>query len=239
MTNTQAFRNSTSKLLIHPLLWKLTGFGSSIVGFSCYALSPSFKDLFAQWTPLKIMVYSTVGSLVSILMLLVKRCSCRLGRSILLKAHVCFLVLTLTCVWSFLEDRSEEGKVEKGYGKVMNLTSTGAFAIMALSLSRQLQIGFEVGVFNFLVGCFLVTVMKMSLKLAPVAALFCYLLVNIRSVSDFLLEMRGCGVAEDADDKKNDERESVDTDGSGDFDGYFEDYDLPVEDFADIWEDFV
>lgn len=32
--------------------------------------------------------------------------------------------------------------------------------------------------------------MKMSFKLAPLAAFFCYLLVNVRSISDFLLEMR-------------------------------------------------
>ncbi|KAK7309750.1 hypothetical protein RJT34_06725 [Clitoria ternatea] len=107
-------------------------------------------------------------------MLFVERFSSNRGyaRSFLLKAQVGFLVLTLTCVWSFLEDRSE-----KGYGKAMNLASTGAFAMMALSLSRQLQLGFEVGVFNFLVGCFLVTIMKMSLQLAPIAALFCYLLI--------------------------------------------------------------
>ena len=33
--------------------------------------------------------------------------------------------------------------------------------------------------------------MKINLKLAPVAAFFCYLLVNIRSFSDFVMEMRG------------------------------------------------
>ena len=32
--------------------------------------------------------------------------------------------------------------------------------------------------------------MKMSFKLAPLAAFFCYLLLNVRSISDFLLEMR-------------------------------------------------
>ena len=92
------------------------------------------------------------------------------------------MVLTVTSLYSFLEDRSEEGKkAEKVYGRVMNVSSTGAFALMAMSLSRQLQLGFEAGVFNFLLGCFLVTVMKMNLKLALVAALFFYLLVNIRS----------------------------------------------------------
>ena len=89
-----------------------------------------------------------------------------------------------------MEHRSEEGKVENAHGKMMNLTYSGAFALMAMSLSRQLQLGFEVGVFYFLVGCFLVTVMKMSLKLASLAALFCYLLVNIRSISEYIRKNR-------------------------------------------------
>ena len=183
---------TVSNLISHPLLWRITGFVSSIVGFICYALSPSFQGLFGQWNPLKIVIYSLIRSLLSILMLFVKTCKWGLVRSFLLKAHVGFMVLTLTSLYSFLEDRSEEvKKEEKVYGRVMNVTSTGAFALMAMSLSRQLELGFEVGVFNFLLGCFLVTVMKMNLKLAPVAAFFCYLLVNIRSFSDFLLEMRG------------------------------------------------
>ncbi|KAG4955086.1 hypothetical protein JHK87_040680 [Glycine soja] len=124
-------------------------------------------------------------------MLFVKRCCWgQHARSVMLKAHVGFVVLTLNSLWSFLEDRSEnEGKHDNGHGKMMNLTSSAAFALMAMSLSK-LQLGFEVGVSNFLFGCFLVTLMKMSFKLAPLAAFFCYLLVNVRSISDFLLEMR-------------------------------------------------
>lgn len=195
MTNTEAFQiKSISELLIHPLLWRLTGFVSSVFGFSCYAFSPSFHDLFGHWNPLKISLYTVVSSLLSIFMLFVKRCNGGHGKGFLLKAHVGFVVLGLTSLWSFLEDRGQQRKVEHGFGKMMNLTSTGAFALMAMSLSRQLQFGFDVGVFNFLVGCFLVTTMKMSLKLAPVAAFFCYVLVNIRSISDFLLDLRARGL---------------------------------------------
>ena len=190
MTKIQAIQTSISKLLIHPLLWRLTGFVSSIVGFSCYALSPSFHNMFGHWNALKIFVYTVVSSLLSIFMFFIKRCSWGHGRSFLLKAQVGFVVLTLTSLWSVLEHRSEEGKVENAHGKMMNLTYSGAFALMAMSLSRQLQLGFEVGVFYFLVGCFLVTVMKMSLKLASLAALFCYLLVNIRSISEYIRKNR-------------------------------------------------
>ncbi|KAG5050779.1 hypothetical protein JHK87_002977 [Glycine soja] len=204
MTNTEAFQiKSISELLIHPLLWRLTGFVSSVFGFSCYAFSPSFHDLFGHWNPLKISLYTVVSSLLSIFMLFVKRCNGGHGKGFLLKAHVGFVVLGLTSLWSFLEDRGQQGKVEHGFGKMMNLTSTGAFALMAMSLSRQLQFGFDVGVFNFLVGCFLVTTMKMSLKLAPVAAFFCYVLVNIRSISDFLLDLRAHAATQHADDATN------------------------------------
>ncbi|CAJ1931322.1 unnamed protein product [Sphenostylis stenocarpa] len=189
MANTQSFRNTIFQLLIHPWLWRVTGFGSSIVGFTCYALSPSFQYLFGHWSTLKIVIYSMVCSLFSIMMLFVHRFRGQRERSILLKTHVGYVVLTLTSVWSFLEDRSEEGKVEKGHGKMMDAISCGAFSWMALSLSRQLRVGFEVGVSNFFAGCFLVTVMKMSLKLGLLAALFCYLLINVRSISDFLLQL--------------------------------------------------
>nr|KYP66321.1 hypothetical protein KK1_012609 [Cajanus cajan] len=192
MANVGTFQNSViSKLLIHPFVWRVTGFGSSIVGFSCYAFSPSFAYFFGKWSTLKIVVYSVVSSLLCMSTLFVKRCSVGHGKCLLLKAQVSFLVLALTSLWSFWEDCHEvQGKVKKGHGKLMNLTSSGAFSLMAMSLSRQLQLGFEVGATNFLVGCFLVTIMKMNLKLAPIAALFCYLLVNIRSISDFLHEKR-------------------------------------------------
>ncbi|KHN00412.1 hypothetical protein glysoja_000080 [Glycine soja] len=77
MINVEAFQNSISKLLIHPLLWRLTGFASSIAGFCCYAISPSFHDMFGQWNALKIIVYGVVSSLLSIFKLFIKRCNWR------------------------------------------------------------------------------------------------------------------------------------------------------------------
>ncbi|KAE9596980.1 hypothetical protein Lal_00007549 [Lupinus albus] len=227
-----------TKFITHHMLWRLVGFMSSIVGFTCYALSPSFNDLFGNRNPLKMVIYSVVSSIISILMLLVKTCRWEILKSFLLKAHVGFLVVTLTSLYSYWEDRSEGGKDEKGFGRVMNLTSTAAFAFMALSLSRLLQLGFEVGIFNFFIGCFLVTVMKMNFKLAPLAAFLCYLLVNIRSFSDFILEMRGHGP------KKEHVDEIVETDkdtNSSDDLGYYdyEDYVQPMEDFGQSLEDLL
>jgi len=211
MTSIRSFQSAISK----PLLWKLTGFGSSIVGFSCYALSPSFLCLVKEWSPKKIVAYSVVSSLLSISMLFVKKWSLgRHGKSLLLKGHVVFVVLALTNLWSFWEDRCQQGKVENRFRKIMNLASIGAFALMALSLSRQLQIGFDAGVSNFLVGCFLVTLMKMNLKLAPLAALFCYLLVNNRSISDSLLKLRARAATQYEGEPSLQDIESGDSNGA-------------------------
>ncbi|XP_054809936.1 uncharacterized protein LOC129311603 isoform X2 [Prosopis cineraria] len=147
------------------MFWRILGFGSSIVAFTCFALSPSFHELFGR----------------------------EFTRSVLVKAHVGFLVLMLTSLCSIWQDLvSQEENDEKGLrGKILNLCSFGAFALMSLSLSRQLKLGFEVGIFNFLFGSFLVLLMKMNFKLAPLAVLLCYVLMHIRSISDFLMEMRG------------------------------------------------
>ncbi|KAI4296727.1 hypothetical protein L6164_036661 [Bauhinia variegata] len=180
---------TTSDLLINRYLWRFVGFGSSIVGFSCYALSPSFKNLFGEWNLLKIFIYSLVSFMFSCFILFANRW--RLTRSSLLKANLCFLVLMVTSVYSFYQDKSEEGKAEKGYGTMLILISCGAFALMSLSLSRQIQLKFEVGMFNFFLGCVMITVMKMNIKVALGAAAFCYVLISIRSYSDSQLENQG------------------------------------------------
>ncbi|OIV93040.1 hypothetical protein TanjilG_20702 [Lupinus angustifolius] len=220
-----------SKLITHLMLWRLVGFISSIVGFTCYALSPSFHDLFGKRNPFKMVIYTVFSSTISIFMLLVKTCRWEILKSFLLKAHVGFLVITLTSLYSYWEDRSEEGKDEKGFGRVMNLTSTASFALMAMSLSRQLQLGFEVGIFNFFIGCFLVIVMKMNFKLAPLAAFFCYLLVNIRSFSDFILEMRGHGPKKEHVDELVETNQ--DTNSEDDL-GYY-DYEDNIETMEDYY----
>ncbi|KAI4328143.1 hypothetical protein L6164_020525 [Bauhinia variegata] len=96
-------------------------------------------------------------------------------------------------VWKMepAQGQSEGRSKQKAYGSMLNLISCGAFALMSMSLSRQLELGFDAGMFNFFLGCFLVTVMKMNFRLAPVAAIFCYLLVNFRSCSNCFLKILG------------------------------------------------
>ena len=179
-------------ILIHPLFWKILGFLSSIVAFTCFALSPSFYDLFGRWNLLKIAIYSVISFILIICMLLIKKCK-RFTRSVMVKAHVGFLVMMVTSLCSIWQDLvSQKKNHEMGSrGRTLNMCSFGAFGLMSLSLSRQLQLGFEVGMFNFLFGGFLVFLMKMNFKLAPLAAILCYVIIHIRSFSDFAWKSLG------------------------------------------------
>ncbi|XP_028783987.1 uncharacterized protein LOC114740038 [Neltuma alba] len=176
-------------ILIHPMFWRILGFVSSIAAFTCFALSPSFYDLSGRWNLLKGVVYGVASLILTILMLLIEKCR-RFSRPVLVKAHVAFLVLMLTSLCSIWQDRVSQ-KENNARGRILNLCSFGAFGLMSLSLSRQLQLGFEVGIFNFLFGSFLVLLMKINFKLAPLAAILCYVFTNIRSFSDFFMETRG------------------------------------------------
>ncbi|KAK2430431.1 exocyst complex component EXO70B1 [Trifolium repens] len=62
-----------------------------------------------------------------------------------------------------------------------SLLSCAAFAIMFLSLSRQIQCGFEVDLLYFFLGCLIVQIMKIKLQLFIVGAGFSYLIIILRS----------------------------------------------------------
>ncbi|KAJ7958354.1 Exocyst subunit exo70 family protein [Quillaja saponaria] len=182
-----------SKILRLPIVWKLVGLGSSIVGFSCYALSSIFTDLFGEWNPLKIVIYSLVSFLFTGMMLLAKNFG--FSKNFLLKAHLGYFILVLTSLYSFFQDKdsSTQGEYESNHhrNRILSLISSAAFALMSMSLSRLFDLGFETGAFNFFLGCIMVSFMKLNLKFAAVGAVFCYLLLYIRSYSDFQQETDG------------------------------------------------
>jgi len=64
--------------------------------------------------------------------------------SLILKAHVAFLVLMLTSVYSYFYDKKVNGKSD-----VLGLISCAAFLLMSLSLYKQIDLGFEVDWFIF------------------------------------------------------------------------------------------
>ncbi|KAK2430467.1 hypothetical protein P8452_43851 [Trifolium repens] len=128
--------------LMHKKVWKFVGFASAVVGLVCYALSSSFNHLFGNWNLFKIILY-TVFSIIICLMNLFAS-TWQHSTSLRFKAHLAFLVLTITSVYSFFSDKIMNGKPD-----AYSLISCAAFALMSLSLSRQIQCGFEVDLMSF------------------------------------------------------------------------------------------
>ncbi|KAK7400559.1 hypothetical protein VNO78_11769 [Psophocarpus tetragonolobus] len=174
---------------VHPDLWRIIGFVSSLVGLITYAMSPPFSKLFKQenlGVLVIIVAYCAVGSLLCCVMLCTTTWS--LAKKTVLTINVVFFVLMTTSVYSFYVDKIQENTKEKEGDKVLNMVSCGAFSFMSLSLSRLTGLGFEAGVFNFFLGAFMVSVMKWNLKFALAAAIFCYILISIRTYSDSEME---------------------------------------------------
>jgi hypothetical protein len=86
------------------------------------------------------------------------------------------LVLTITSLYSFFFDKVVTGKPD-----AYSLISCSSFAIMLLSLSRQIECGFEVDLLYFFLGCLIVQLMKIKLLLFILGAGFSYLLIILRS----------------------------------------------------------
>ncbi|RDY07257.1 Calmodulin-binding transcription activator 5, partial [Mucuna pruriens] len=164
-------------LMKQPLLWRCIGFLSSITGLLSYALSSSFKHLFGEWNLLKIILYGVWSIIMCSVVLLAKKW--KLSRSLTLKARVGFLVLMLTSVYSFFYDKAVNGKPD-----VLGLISCASFAFMSFSLSRQIDLGFEVDLLNFFLGCLMVQLMKINLMLASIGGVFSYFLIILRSSLD-------------------------------------------------------
>ena len=113
--------------------WKFLGFVSSTVGLVCYALSPSFRHLYGEWNIMKIILYVVVSSIISCIMLFAEQLT-----FLRLKAHVLFVVMMLTSLYSVRYDKTVDGKPD-----ALSPISSGAFSLMSLSLSRQIELGFE------------------------------------------------------------------------------------------------
>lgn len=113
-------------------VWRYVGFVSTIVGLLCYGLSSSFNSLFGEWSLLKIFLYSVFSLFICLWSLFPK--VWQYSTSLRLKAHLAFLVLTITSVYSYFADKVVNRKPD-----AYSLISSAAFAIVSLSLSRQTE----------------------------------------------------------------------------------------------------
>ncbi|KAI9074875.1 hypothetical protein K1719_043183 [Acacia pycnantha] len=164
-------------LLNHSIFGRTVGSLSCVAGLLCYALSSSFKSLFGEWNPTKIVLYIILSSVFSVIVFF--EAKSRVSVVSKLKPHVEFLVLMLTSLYSFFADRSTKGKPD-----TWSVVSSVAFALTSLCLSRQIRPGFDVGLFSFFLGCVTVQLMKIHLIFILVAAGFCYPLVVLGSYSE-------------------------------------------------------
>ncbi|XP_058744779.1 exocyst complex component EXO70B1-like [Vicia villosa] len=160
--------------MMHTKVWTFIGIASAIVGLLCYALSSSFNHLFGNWNLVKIFLYTIFSFIICLIVLFAR--TWRDSRSLRFKAHSAFLVLVITSIYSFFSDKVMNGKPD-AYSSI----SYASFALMSLSLSRQIQCGFEVDLMYFYLGCLIVQLMKFNLLLAIVGVCYSYCLVILRS----------------------------------------------------------
>ncbi|KAL1348749.1 hypothetical protein AAHE18_07G103000 [Arachis hypogaea] len=163
--------------LMHQMLWRFLGFASSIVGLLCYALSRSFNFLFGKWNLAKISIYIVFSLIICLATFFAK--IWQHSASLRLRAHMTFLVLTVTSVYSFFFDKAATGDPD-----AYSIGSSASFAIMWFSLSRQIHCGFEVDMLYFFLGVLIIQLMKIRFLLSIVAICFSYFLIILRSSLD-------------------------------------------------------
>jgi len=95
--------------------------------------------------------------------------------SLRLEAHLAFMVLIITSVYSFLFDNTVKGKPD-----AYSLISCAAFATMSLGLSNLTQFGFQMDLLYFFCGGLTVQLMKIKLWLVIVGGAFTYSLLQLR-----------------------------------------------------------
>ena len=162
--------------MMQPKVWRFVGFVAAVIGLLCNALSSSFNYLFGEWNLLKITLYTVFSFIICVLILFAARIWQR-SRSRWFEAHTTYVVLAITSLYSYFFD-----KLMHITPDAYSLISCASFAVTALSLSRnKTQCGFEIDLLYFLLGCLMMQLMKIKLKLFILGAVFSYFLIILRS----------------------------------------------------------
>ncbi|KAL4342840.1 hypothetical protein HN51_061149 [Arachis hypogaea] len=151
-------------------VWRTTlSVASTVVGFLCFALSSSFKDLFGEWNSPKIVVYTVVGLTVLLFVLYAKELHLIIIRKkfMAVRAHVGFLVFASTTVYSFFFDKATKGKPD-----AYSLVSYVAFATMSFTS------GF-IEFLYFFAAILISQLMKINVLLGLVGLGFSYVLIIV------------------------------------------------------------
>ncbi|RHN56656.1 putative exocyst complex component Exo70 [Medicago truncatula] len=164
------------RCMMLPKVWRFVGFAAVVAGLLCNALSSSFNYLFGGWTMLVITLYTVFSFILCVLVLFAARIW-QHPRSHWFVAHTTFVVLAITSLYSYFFDKLMDNTPD-----AYSLISCASFAVTALSLSRnKIQCGFEIDLLYFLLGCLMMQLMKITLKLFIFGAIFSYFLIIIRS----------------------------------------------------------
>ncbi|XP_054795560.1 exocyst complex component EXO70B1-like [Prosopis cineraria] len=166
---------SIRNFLMQPKLWRLVGSVSGLVGLLCFPLSSSFELLLGHRNFHTMSLYAVISAIILGFMLWAYKW--QLPRNLLFKAHVGFLVLMLTSLFSFFSN----GKLDSD---PLSLISCVSFAVASLSLSIQIDLGFETELFNFILGLVIFLLMTRNLLLAFIGMPICYVLVLLHSYMD-------------------------------------------------------
>jgi hypothetical protein len=78
-----------------------------------------------------------------------------------------FAVLIIMAVYTFFYDRAVNGNPD-----ILNVVSNAAFVLVSLSLHKLVDIGFEIGVFTYFLGCFAVQLFTINWMLIFIAIFF-------------------------------------------------------------------
>nr|WIL60028.1 nodulation protein [Melilotus officinalis] len=161
-------------------MWRLVGTVSSVIGLLCYALSPSFNRLIGRWNILKLFLYGMFSLAIIITILFTKQFSVSPSTQYAqLKTYIGFAILMIISVYSIYYDKAVNGKPG-----ILSLVSNAAFALMSLSLSKLMKFGFEMGIFAYFLGCFVIQLWTINRMLIFVAIIFGCPLFVMHSSSD-------------------------------------------------------
>lgn len=156
------------------------GFVSSFIGLLCFALSSSFEYLFGERNFLKMCLYTLLSCIILCFMLYAHKWQHKLPRNLLLNFHLGFLVLLVTSLSSYFN----QGKPDL-VPDPLSLISSACFSLMSLSLSRQIDLGFEVDLFNLFLGLLIAQCILLRKWLTFIGLPICYFLMLLRSYLDY------------------------------------------------------
>ncbi|BAT81472.1 hypothetical protein LR48_Vigan07g102800 [Vigna angularis] len=171
--NTMAMFSQILRWMKKPKVLRLLCLASTVVGLICYGLSSFLNHLLGNWSCWKMFLYIVFSFIVCLAVLFAPARSS--STSLRLEAHLAFLVLMLTSVYSFFIDNVVKGKPD-----AYSLISCAAFATMSLSLSNLSQFGFQIDLLYFFCGALTIQLMKIRLWLVIVGAGFTYSLLQLR-----------------------------------------------------------